>query len=108
MPEDAVRASSRVGMPPGLPRPRWGPARVESIRWSRDEEQAWSVDPEYDRGDVNEDILCQMLDTMYIVHRSRAHEILVRWMAQCDLQFGRDDTFDVDERGIDNVDASLP
>lgn len=62
MPEYAVGAASRVEIPPRINGPRWGPSLVERVRRSSDEKHTWSVHTKYNGGDLDEDVVCQMLD----------------------------------------------
>jgi hypothetical protein len=64
MPEYTVGAASRVKIPSRIHGPRWGPSLVEGVRWSSDEKHAWSVYTKYNGGDVDEDVVRQMLNAM--------------------------------------------
>lgn len=75
MPENSPSAARRVEIPFWVRGSRWGPTSVERIRWRCDEEHAWLVYSKYNGGDLEEDVICQMLNA---VHTPRDDRQLAR------------------------------
>ena len=107
MPEYTAGTTRRVETPLRIRDSWWRPSLVVRVRRSGDKERAWSVHTKYDGGYLDEDVVCQMLNP---THTTR---VLVSWnrtriLRNELLQFSGDDALDVDERGINRVDAALP